>query len=163
VLAGVFGLQADVNGALGVISDSEELVVKARIYNLPSAKVSGTFGQAISGVPITELLETDDVGRIIFMSEDPDFRANLGCANGSPENISISVDLYDDEGAFLETKVMNLAPWSNDQLNKIFRDYAPTNGYADVSSNTDRAKFYCYGSVLDNGSSDPTTIDPDVK
>jgi hypothetical protein len=42
----------------------------------------------------------------------------------------------------------------------IFRDWAPISGYVDVWSTTSRASFYCYGSVLDNLSSDPTTVLP---
>ncbi len=60
----------------------------------------------------------------------------------------------------LETKNMDLGPWSNNQFNRIFRDYAPTNGYVDVTSTKAGAAYYCYGSVLDNGSNDPTSILP---
>lgn len=35
-------------------------------------------------------------------------------------------------GTLLETKTMDLPPWSNKQLSKIFNAYAPTNGYAVV-------------------------------
>jgi len=77
--------------------------------------------------------------------------------------VRILIDLYDDEGAFLETKTMDLAPWSNQQFNKIFGDYAPTDGYADVRSDTADAAYYCYGSTLDSGSSDPTTIVPVIQ
>jgi len=156
----IFGLEPDVNGALVVVSDSENLVVKSRIYNLPTAKVSGTFGQAIAGVPSSELITTDQVGRIIFMSEDPDFRANLGCANGVDDSVRISIDLYDDEGTLLETKTMDLGPWSNNQFKKIFEDYAPINGYANLRVREAGGSFYCYGSVLDNLTSDPITVLP---
>ena len=160
VLSEVFGLSADVNGALAVYSDTTGLAVMSRTYNLPQAKVSGTFGQAIAGVPSQDLLTTGDVGRIIFLSEDPDFRANLGCVNGFPESLRILIDLYDADGALLETKTMDLPPLSNNQLNRIFGDYAPINGYADVRTNKEGAGYTCYGSVLDNGSSGPTTITP---
>jgi hypothetical protein len=53
---------------------------------------------------------------------------------------------------------VDLTPWSNNQLNKVFKDYAPTNGYAVVRATQGGAAFYCYGSVLDNSSSDPTTF-----
>jgi hypothetical protein len=53
---------------------------------------------------------------------------------------------------------MNLAAWSNKQINQILENYAPVNGYVDVSSATPGAGFTCYGSVLDNTTSDPTTI-----
>ena len=48
------------------------------------------------------------------------------------------------------------------QINQIFADFAPTNGYADVTSIKANAGFYCYGSVLDNETSDPTTVLPQV-
>ena len=160
ILAGVFALSEGVNGAVAVAADSEGLIVNSRTYNLPVVKVSGTFGQAIAGVPEEDLIEVNDIWRITFMSENADFRANLGCVNGRNESLRIFIDLYDPEGALLETKNMDLAPWSNKQINKIFDDYAPINGYADVRTTQADAAFWCYGSVLDNGSSDPTTVVP---
>lgn len=163
ILSEVFGLSEGANGAIAIISDSEDLAVMSRTYNLPDAAGSGTFGQAIPGVPDDELLRAGDRGRIIFMSQDQEFRANLGCVNGRIYDVQISIELYDPEGTKLETKTMDLAPWSNNQLNKIFNAYAPTNGYAVVRSGTSGAAYYCYGSVLDNTSSDPTTITPVLK
>jgi len=64
--------------------------------------------------------------------------------------------MYDATGAMLETRTMDLGPWSNNQINRIFRNYQPVNGYVDVSTPTDGGAFYCYGSVLDNLTSDPT-------
>ena len=55
---------------------------------------------------------------------------------------------------------MVLPPLSNKQLNRIFRHHAPVNGYVDVWTTTPGAAFTCYGSVLDNVTSDPTTILP---
>ena len=160
MLEEVFGLNPDANGALAVLSDSGDLVINNRIYNLPSAKVAGTFGQWIPGVPNSEMIESGQVQRITFMSQNSDLRANLGCVNGKNENIRIFIDLFDDTGDFLETQTMDLGPWSNKQINKIFEDYAPINGYADVYVDEGGARFYCYGSVLDNQTSDPTTVVP---
>ena len=42
----------------------------------------------------------------------------------------------------------------------VINPYAPTNGYADVYVDQAGASFYCYGSVLDNSTSDPTTVVP---
>jgi len=55
---------------------------------------------------------------------------------------------------------MALQARSNSQINRILQPFAPTNGYVDVSSDTTGALFYCYGSVLDSQTSDPTTILP---
>ena len=160
VLSEVFGFDPPVSGALAVVSNSADFKIMSRTYNVPTTKVAGTFGQAIPGIPSADLIGQNDVRRIIFMSENDDLRANLGCVNGVDDNLPIVITLYDETGTMLGTENMNLGPWSNNQINQIFADYAPTNGYADVSSIKASAGFYCYGSVLDNGSNDPTTILP---
>jgi PKD repeat protein len=160
VLAEVFGAEPDVAGALAVLSNSGELKIMSRTYNLPTAKVAGTFGQAIPGIPAAELIMQGETERIIFMSENDDLRANLGCVNGVNDSVRIFIDLYDATGTMLETKTMDLPPWSNNQINQIFGAYAPVNGYADVRASKAGAAYYCYGSVLDNLTSDPTTVLP---
>ncbi len=55
---------------------------------------------------------------------------------------------------------MLLDPWGNDQLNRVFEDYQPVNGYVEVWTPQPFKSFFCYGSVLDNVTSDPTTILP---
>jgi hypothetical protein len=46
------------------------------------------------------------------------------------------------------------------KINGIFDDCAPVNGYVDARTWTPDAFIYCYGSVLDNVTSDPTTVLP---
>jgi hypothetical protein len=160
VLAEVFSAEPDVAGALAVLSNSGDLNIMSRTYNLPTAKAAGTFGQALPGVPAGDLILQNETKRIIFMSENADLRANLGCVNGVNDSVRIKLDLYGDDGALLESRNMDLGPWSNNQFNQIFAAYAPTNGYVDVSAAKAGAAYYCYGSVLDNGSNDPTSILP---
>jgi formylglycine-generating enzyme required for sulfatase activity len=158
VLTEIFGLEPDEVGALAIAASSPYLIGMSRTYNIPAAKAAGTFGQALPAVHEDELIQSGDTQRIIFMSENADFRANLGCVNGTDMTIRVLIDLYDASGSLLETKTMNLGPWSNKQINRIFSAYQPVNGYVDVRSNTEDAKYYCYGSVLDNVTSDPTSI-----
>ena len=68
--------------------------------------------------------------------------------------------MFDSHGEHLARKVRVLAPYSNMQINKIFESYAPVQGYVDVWTDTADAYVYCYGSVLDNETSDPTTVLP---
>jgi len=159
-LSGVFGLAPNAVGALALSTDGGNVLVMSRTYNIPSVKIAGTFGQALEGVPADRLLQTGDVGRIIFLTENDDMRSNIGCVNGGTIPITIDITVYDATGTLLETRTMNLAPWSNKQINQILEDFAPLNGYVDVSSATPGAAFTCYGSVLDNTTSDPTTIPP---
>jgi len=162
VLAEAFGAEPDVVGALAIVSSSCDVIAVSRTYNLPGGKVAGTFGQALPAVPSDQLITGTDTQRIIFQSENDDFRANVGCVNGNPSDLIVTMELYDNEGNQLEVKTLDLGPWSNGQITRIFRDHAPLNGYVDVFSNTDGAAYYCYGSVLDNETSDPTTVLPQV-
>jgi hypothetical protein len=72
----------------------------------------------------------------------------------------VDLELFDMEGSSLGTERMILLPWGNDQINRVFEDFAPITGYVEVSTPASAGAFYCYGSVLDNTTSDPTTIPP---
>jgi hypothetical protein len=160
VLTEVFGLEPDSLGALKMVASTESVIGMSRTYNIPGSKTAGTFGQGLPAIRATEMIQGSEPQRIIFLSEDPDSRANVGCVNGRDTPVRITLELYDGAGTLLTVKTMNLGPWSNNQMNRIFGDYAPVNGCVDVSSQTAGAAFYCYGSVLDNLTSDPTTVLP---
>ena len=72
----------------------------------------------------------------------------------------VSFELYASDGTMLGTESLILMPWSNDQINRIFEPYRPVTGYVDYWSDLSTGSVYCYGSVLDNAPSDPTTVPP---
>lgn len=160
VLTDVFGLQPNRVGAVVIASDNDRVIAMSRTYNVSGGAGSGTFGQALPAVPTGDLIQAGETRRIIFFSEDAGTRGNLGCVNGTDSEVEILAELYDNQGDHLGTRSMTLGPWGNDQLNRIFRGHEPINGYLEVHSDTPGASYYCYGSVLDNGTSDPTTILP---
>jgi hypothetical protein len=160
VLAEVFDLEPDSLGALALLSTSPNLLSMSRIYNTPSGEPAGTYGQAMPAVATEDLIQSGERKRILFATENDDMRTNVGCQNGAGVRTVVLVELYDSEGNFLERQTMMLAPWSNDQLNRLFEDYRPVNGYVEVWTPTRDGSFYCYGSVLDNLTSDPTTVPP---
>jgi len=147
-------------GALAVEASGIELLAMSRTYNTLSAKAAGTFGQELPGIPADQMIPTGVKKRIIFMSENDDVRANVGCVNAVGTEVAVAIEVYDSDGVKLETKYMMLPPYSNRQINGIFQDYEPVNGYVDVRTYTPGAWIYCYGSVLDNVTSDPTTVLP---
>jgi hypothetical protein len=160
VLNAVFGLEPDVAGAIGIIADSADVIAMSRTYNVGGAV--GNFGQGLPAIPADQLIATGETRRIIFMSEDDDIRANVGCQNGLNTAVTVNLELFDADGTSLEIKTMSLPPWSNKQETRIFRSYEPVAGYVDVWTDTPDAAFACYGSVLDNLTSDPTTVMPQV-
>jgi PKD repeat protein len=161
VLDSVFGLEPDEVGALVVVADSDDLLAMSRTYNLPSAKVAGTFGQELPGIPAGGMIPAGEKMRIIFMNENDDVRSNVGCQNAGLDPATVTIELHSSDGELLGTRTMTLPPRSNDQLNRLFRSYAPIEaGYVDVWTDSPGASIYCYGSVLDNRTSDPTTVVP---
>jgi hypothetical protein len=162
VLTELFGLGPDSLGSLKLVASTSAVIGMSRTYNVPAGKTAGTFGQGLPAIRATEMIKYNRPRRIIFLSEDADSRANVGCVNGTGERLSINIALFDAEGTPLDTRTMTLGPYSNNQINRVFEDYAPVNGYVDVWADGSGALYYCYGSMLDNFTSDPTTILPQV-
>ena len=161
VLTSVFGLEPDALGALAIVASSPDLLAMSRTYNQErQAAGRGTYGQAIPAVPEEGFIQFGDRQRILFASEHSDLRTNVGCQNGSNTTTVVKIELFDAGGTSLEIRQMTLSPLSNNQYNRLFEDYRPVNGYVDVWTDTAEGSFYCYGSVLDNVTSDPTTILP---
>ena len=100
--------------------------------------------------------------RIIFLSEDPDSRANVGCVNGSSEQLRINIGIFDAEGTLSRPGPWTSAPTRTTRSTGSSATTQPVNGYVDVWADSDDALYYCYGSMLDNLTSDPTTILPQV-
>jgi uncharacterized repeat protein (TIGR01451 family) len=156
----LFGLE-DGLGAIGVVADSPNALLMSRTFNRPEGDGAGTFGQSIPGIALTDMTAEGVTERILFMSENSAFRANVGCQNGVGTNIRIRLELFSADGTSLEVRNMDLQPWSNSQFSRIFLDHQPVDvGFVDVQSSTPGARFLCYGSVLDAETSDPTTILP---
>ena len=133
----------------------------SRTYNVPTAKVAGTFGQAIPGIPADNLIMQNETKRIIFMSENDDLRANLGCVNGVNDNVRIAITLYDDDGRDARdrehgSRTVVEQPDQPD-LRRLRADQRLCRRHR---RSRPAPAYYCYGSVLDNGSNDPTTILP---
>ena len=161
VLGTVFGVTDGAVGALAVISDSTDLTLMSRTYNAPDTEGAGTFGQSIPGVRGDQLLQAGERRRIVFFTENGDFRSNLGLLNGTGAPVTIMWERFTADGSSLGTGNRTLPPWGNAQLNRVFSDVAPVAAaYIDVWTETTGGTFAAYGSVLDNDSSDPTTVLP---
>lgn len=160
VLTEVFGLEPNSVGAVALLSTSSDLLAMSRTYNVQTAETGGTCGQAIPALAPDELIQRRERRRIVFASENSDLRTNVGCQSTSDSTAEISYVLFNSDGTLLDWSLMVLRPWSNDQAHRVFRDYEPVDGYVEVWSSTISGEFYCYGSVLDNVTNDPTTILP---
>lgn len=148
----------DVAGGAAVLSDSANLVVMTRTFNQVDA---GTIGAALPGVSISELIRAGERVKVVFLSENDDFRSNLGLINGVDSTILVQWELFDSNGNSLGTGERQLPPYGVAQLDRVLGSFAPIgSGYAEVWTDTTGGAFTTYGSIMDEGTSDPTIVMP---
>jgi len=160
ILGAVFGVTDDMSaaGSVAVLSDTDKLIGFARTFNVSD---EGTYGQAIPLVPSEELIPVGFIGRILFFTENADYRSNIAILNGTGEPMTVRWARYLGDGTLVEEASADLPPWGNVQLNRVFQSEAPVEAaYIDVWTETPDARFIALGSVLDNMTSDPTTVLP---
>jgi len=160
VLADVFGLEPDAFGALLIEASSPDLLAMARIANTPQEKIAGTFGQFIPAVRLDDFTGMGERRRLLFGTEHADMRFNVGCVNADTTAAGVDLELFAADGTLLGTQRLIVMPWSSDQLNRIFDAYHPVTGYVDFWSAASSGNIYCFGSLLDNVTSDPMTVPP---
>jgi len=160
VLGTVFNVKDGTNalGALAFISDRKDLRFFSRTFNQSE---DGTFGQAVPGMAAADLIPAGEMKRILFFTENADYRSNIGILNGTGSPMTIKWRRYTADGMMVDESMADLPAWGNVQLNQVFGGEAPVEGgYIDVWTETEGATFAAYGSVLDNATSDPTTVLP---
>jgi hypothetical protein len=158
ILGSVFDLGDGALGALLLVADSAELVFMTRTYNQADA---GTFGQGMPGVTADELITAGERKRLVFFVENDAYRTNLGLVNASPAPMTIRWEGFSADGTPVMSGAVDMPPWGNTQINRVFSDETPVLGaYVDVWTETPGGAFTAYGSLLDNGTADPTTILP---
>ena len=127
-------------------------------WNLP---VGASFGQSVPAFPVDQAIGDGQEGRIIQLSHrDPNsldsFRTNIGFVNVTAASIELVVDLYLASGVHLGTVSgadTQLRAWEYKQIDRVFERVTGGvvgDGYAIVWSRTAGARFFTYGSVIDN-------------
>ena len=160
VLAEVFNLEPDAFGALSIEASHQDLLAMARIANIVQDESGGSFGQSMPAIALADMIPHGERRRLLFGTENAEMRFNVGCQNASNTATRVNFELFGADGTLLGIESMILMPWSNDQLNLIFDPYHPVTGCVDFWADVGGTQIYCYGSVLDNVTSDPTTIPP---
>lgn len=161
VLNAAFGVPDGLNafGALAVISDSEQLYLYSRTYNVrPSGE---TFGQGIPGFAAESLIPANTRKRLLFFTENQAFRSNIALLNGTGAPVTVMWERFNAAGLLVDQGSAELPAWGTTQINKVFAGEAPVEAaYIDVWTETPDGAFLAWGSVLDNRTSDPATIFP---
>ena len=93
------------------------------------------------------------------MTENNDYRSNVGFQNGTDAALTVKWERFTADGSSINTGQIQLPPLGNTQWNRVFNDLKPIEAaYVDVWTETSGGRFAVYGSVLDSGTSDPTTV-----
>lgn len=147
------------SGGLGAIrlKSDDDFVATQRIYAVSSA---GTLGQFVAGVDATSAKAK---GVIIQLQSGGAFRTNVGAANPNSSVANVTFHLYDKNNAIVgNAKTIVIAPYGVIAPGGLagYADAVP--GNADLTdswlSYTSDQPIVAYGSVIDNGTTDPTYI-----
>ena len=143
-------------GAIRLVS-TDDFVATQRIY---AAVPAGTLGQFVGGVDATAAKAK---GVIIQLQSGGSFRTNIGAANPNNATANVTWRLYDRTNALVGTATTKaMPPYAVIKPNSyaFFIDSIPAN--ADLTdswiSYTSDQPIVAYGSVIDNGTTDPTYI-----
>ncbi len=162
VFGDLFGFEGA--GALAFeIDRPDDALLSSRTFNaFDDGSLAGTFGQAIPALKTADLVGANTTVRLIGLSEDDDFRTNIGFLNGTDADIRVFTEFFLADGSSLGGSFQDLAPFGNTQWNRAFKKVttdAVADGYVDVW--TEDGKFSVYASVVGNDDfNDPTTVMP---
>jgi subtilisin family serine protease/PKD repeat protein len=160
VLEQLFGVGTgeDTQGALSLDAD-HPLAVSARTYD---RSASGTYGQALPALT-GGALATGQLGLIAGLAKDASFRSNVGVVNLGSAGCSSTVRLVDASGSPLGSAVTIVAgPDGWAQINDVFAAASAPSAelaYALVTPQSTGCSIWAYGSLVDNGTDDPTTVE----
>lgn len=115
---------------------------------------SGTFGWNIPTGGADDGLASGESGFFLGLGQDDDVRTNLTCDNWSAVPVVIDVELVDASGTALDTTALPVQPYSVAQMNQVFADYAPVDGYLRISHSHPVGIVACVASVGMNTTSD---------
>jgi hypothetical protein len=161
----VFGVTG--NGALRLVSD-DPIEATARIYNdqRSNPAVMGTFGQDAPGL---ELSAASASGSLLLLSNRPvqdatGYRTNVIYFNPWPTAVQATFTAVKPDGTALGSATVSLAPHAN-AVTPVFSLVSGVPAGQTTQDNffvtfTASAGIFINGSVVDNKTGDPTTIEP---
>jgi hypothetical protein len=158
VAVSLFNQSNNTSGAIEIVS-SVPIMVVARTYN---EAPDGTFGQGMPGNDESATLTTGHLGILPQLKKTVAFRTNVGLMNHGSSSCNVRIKLYSETGSQLGSTIDTAVPpeqWK--QINDVFDEAGIGEcaiGYATVEVLTPGGRIWAYGSVVDNGTGDPTTI-----
>ncbi len=128
-----------------------------------SAENSGTFGQYIPAIPITAAMTEETLWVLPGLAGNDGFHTNMGAYNFSDVGVDITYELFTGDGTSLGSGTLMVEAGAYQQHNEVIAELTSDRvrgGYALLSTVSPDARFAAYGSVVDDGSHDPTLVLP---
>ncbi len=148
---------AQVSGVIHVAS-THTVLATSRTYNQTP---QGTYGQYLPALTVSSCLAQGQLGYLLQIKANSDFRTNVGFANRGQTEAVVRAQLHDDWGqAVGEPIEATVAAGSWVQRNDVFASTGAGPhelGYATVEVVSGSA-VWAYASVVDNRTGDATTI-----
>ncbi|MFZ5785373.1 MAG: pre-peptidase C-terminal domain-containing protein, partial [Acidobacteriota bacterium] len=167
------GTSASLGDVLSTLSDSttgtagavfagasRPILLAGRTFN---DAPSGTYGQFVAGLPLSEVVRGHDPVRLIQLTGNTAYRTNLGFVNAAAAPLELVVDLVRADGTSIGRKTVSVPALGYLQENDLLRKMAPEgadDAYAVVQALDPSARYLTYASVVDNVSGDPVLITP---
>jgi hypothetical protein len=158
VAVSLFNQSANTSGSIEITSD-EPVMVVARTYN---EAPEGTFGQGLPGNDDSATMTYGQIGVLPQLKKTSAFRTNVGMMNHGSAACNVRIRLYGENGTQIGSTIDTSVPakqWK--QINDVFAEAGVGScaiGYATLEVRTPGGMIWAYGSVVDNGTGDPTTI-----
>ncbi len=167
IIEDVVGLVSfDGSAAIEVVSD-RPVVVTSRTYNQVAAGqpcyADGTLGQELIGYAAGSGLSAGQSAWLPQLTENAAYRSNIALTNTGDTVATVTVRLYDADGAQVASYQVTLEPGEWRQDSRPFNTRA---GFTDLAAGSARVTVESGGgvlaiaSVVDNITNDPTTVVP---
>jgi hypothetical protein len=161
VIASLFNANGLGGSIVMTTSSASKLVASGRTYTINAE--NGTFGQFIPGVsPAQGIGLGDRALQVLQLEQSANFRSNLGLAelNGNPTKVRVTAYLPDSKTA--ASTEIDLGPNQFLQLNRVLEQFYPGqstyNARVSVEVVSGTGRVTAYGSIIDNGTLDPTYV-----
>jgi hypothetical protein len=148
-------------GGLIVCSQHPGVEVFSRIYHTDDSNT--TYGQGLAGMTLDEAVQPGEVGHILALREDGQFRSNLGLMNPSQRTIEVFLTIYDQDGHFVNRLALDLGALAQVQFNRFLERFADDLESGRVEISSPRGPVFAYASLIDERTNDPTLILPIVR
>jgi len=159
--------QRQAYGALRIACSTQKLVVSSRVYSKAAGEdEEDSVGQDFAGVPASFAIGLGERTQILgghqtVPTNESECRYNFGLVETTGHTVTARVTAYDDNGADLGHTDLQVREWSQRQV--AFKDHFPgvstENARLEVEVISGSGKVIAYGSMVANGSQDPTTFE----